>query len=84
MDGSTWWIYLLRPWFGIAYVFLLFLAVHWIARAIYRVFPSGRGKDYLFMGWQGSRASRSTKAEQRILDNAPLLRREGSKDSTRF
>lgn len=75
---------MLRPWFVLAYVFLLFLTVHWIARAIYRVFPRGKVKDYLFMGWQGRRASRGPDAEQRILDNAALLSREGSKDSTRF
>lgn len=84
MDGSSWWVFLLKPWFGLVYIFLLFVSVHWIARAIYRVFPKGRVKDYLFLGWNGGGSRRSSKPEQSVLDHPPLLGRESSKDSTRL
>ena len=84
MDGSTWWVFLLKPWFGLVYIVLLLLSVHWIARVIYRIFPDGKVKDYLFLGWNGGGASRSAKPEQRILDDTTLLRRESPEDSSRL
>lgn len=81
---DLWWIYLLRPFIGIAYLALLFFGAKFIAMGIYRVFPSGKVKDYLFLGWKGRRPGRSAKPEQSVLDNPSLLSRERPEDSTRL
>ena len=81
---DLWWIYLLRPFIGIAYLALLFFGAKFIAMGVYWAFPSGKVKDYLFLGWKGHRPGRSAKPEQRIFDNPPLLSGERTEDSTRL
>lgn len=84
MYEPMWWAFLLKPFFGIAFAAFLLYGSHFIARAIYAVFPGGRVKDYLFLGWNKGRTADRTDSEQRVLDHPPLIGRECRKDAPRL
>lgn len=84
MDQPVWWALLLKPFIGIVFVAFLLFGSNFIARLIYAVMPRGKVRDYLFQGWKGGRTARRTDAEQRVLNDPPLLNRESGKDSTRL
>ena len=70
------WALLLKPLIGIAILALMYFGARYGAWLLYHLMPNCRAKRWLFSDWESERARAATKARQRVLNDAPLIRGE--------